>query len=68
MKSRENLPAGWDDQRVKKVLDHYEQQSEEEAVAEDDAAFEGDRSTVMRVPSDLVPKIREMIARHSRTS
>ena len=33
-------PPGWDEERVKRVLAHYEQQSEEEAVAEDEAAFE----------------------------
>ena len=34
------FPPGWDLERVKKVLSHYESQSEEEAVAEDEAAFE----------------------------
>lgn len=32
-------PPGWDLERVKNVLDLYESQSEEEAVAEDEAAF-----------------------------
>jgi hypothetical protein len=30
----------WDEERVKRVLGHYEQQSEEVAVAEDEAPFE----------------------------
>ena len=30
-----HFPPGWDEQRVQRVLSHYEQQSEEEAVAED---------------------------------
>lgn len=68
MKDHKDLPAGWDQKRLKKVLDHYEQQSEDEAVAEDKAGFEGDRSTVMRVPADLVPKIRDLIAKHAKTS
>ena len=33
-------PQGWDEARVKRVLAHYESQSEEEAVAEDEAAFD----------------------------
>lgn len=37
---RENrFPPGWDEERVKKVLSHYEEQTEREAVAEDEAAF-----------------------------
>lgn len=34
------FPKGWDEERVKRVLDHYEDQTEEEAVAEDEAAWE----------------------------
>jgi hypothetical protein len=33
-------PAGWDERRVRRVLEHYETQSDEEAVAEDEAAYE----------------------------
>ena len=32
------LPPGWDEERVQKVLKHYEEQTEDEAVAEDEAA------------------------------
>jgi len=31
------FPAGWSEERVKRVLALYEEQSEEEAVAEDEA-------------------------------
>ncbi len=34
------FPPGWDEERVRRVLEHYEAQSEEEAVAEDEAAYE----------------------------
>ncbi len=34
------FPLGWDDEQVRRVLVHYESQSEDEAVAEDEAAFE----------------------------
>jgi hypothetical protein len=43
---------------------HYEEQTEDEAVAEDEAAFEDSTQTVMEVPNELVPAIRELIARH----
>ncbi len=58
------FPPGWDAERVKRVLAHYESQSEEETVAEDEAAFEALGQTIMEVPSDLVPTIRELIAKH----
>jgi len=43
-------------------------QSEAEAVAEDEATFEGVAGTVMEVPSDLVPKVRELIAKHKKSA
>lgn len=36
-------PPGWDEQRVRRVIDHYENQTEEQAVAEDEAASETDK-------------------------
>ena len=37
---KSNYPPGWDEDRVRRVIAHYEQQTEEESVAEDEAAFE----------------------------
>ena len=43
------FPPGWNDQRVRNVLEHYEPQPEDEAVAEDDAAFADKAHTVMLI-------------------
>jgi len=32
------FPPGWDAERVPKILTHYEEQTEDKAVAEDEAA------------------------------
>ncbi|HUY13061.1 MAG TPA: hypothetical protein VMX16_05420 [Terriglobia bacterium] len=61
--SENKFPPGWDGERVQAVLAHYEQQTPEEAVAEDEAAFEGRDETVMKVPRNLVPAVRDLIAR-----
>ncbi|MGH9841053.1 MAG: hypothetical protein ACREEM_20040 [Blastocatellia bacterium] len=58
------FPPGWDDERTRRVLAHYETQSEGEALAEDEVAFEQQTDTVIEVPASLLPAIREMIARH----
>ena len=62
--SPNRFPPGWDEDRVRRVLAHYDEQTEEEAVAEDEAAAETTGQTVMEVPRPLVPVIRELIARH----
>jgi hypothetical protein len=61
------FPPGWDDKQIQKVIAHYESQTEEEAVAEDEAAFKDQTQTVMEIPTELVPMVRELIAKHQGT-
>ena len=61
---QDRFPPGWDEERVRQVLAHYEEQTEDEAVAEDEAALAESTQTVMEVPYELVPAIRELIAKH----
>jgi type II secretory pathway component PulC len=66
MSKRTKFPDGWDEFRVKRVLEHYEGQSEEQAVAEDEAASEQRDQTLMEVPNELVPTVRELIAKRRK--
>lgn len=56
------FPPGWDEKKVKGVLAHYENQTEEEAVEEDDAAFDSEE-TVMEIPKKLLPAVRRLLAK-----
>jgi len=58
------FPAGWDEERVRRILAHYEEQTEDEAVAEDEAAYEDTSQSVIEVPVELVGAVRELIAKH----
>ena len=58
------FPPRWDEERVRLVLDSCEKQTEEEAVAEDEAAFEDPTQTVMEIPNELVSMVRELVAKH----
>jgi hypothetical protein len=60
------FPQGWDEARVQRVLAHYETQTETEAVAADEAAFEAPDQALVGVPCELVPAVREMIAKHRK--
>ncbi len=66
MKKALRFPKGWDADRVRQVLARYESQSEDEALAEDEAAYETDGQTLMIVPTDLVPEIQQLVARRGR--
>lgn len=58
------FPKAWDDNKVQAVLAHYENQSGEDAVLEDELASNDQTKILMEVPKDLVSVVRELIARH----
>lgn len=62
--NQNDFPPGWDAERVGRVLAHYEAQTDLQAVAEDEAGVEDPTQTLMSVPTDLVPAVRELIAKH----
>lgn len=63
MTKQSQYPKGWDEARVKRVLDHYESQTEDKEITEDEAAYEDEEQTFIEVPNDLVPVVRELIAK-----
>ena len=58
------FPPGWDEKRIRKVLAHYEHQTEDEAMTVDEAVFGDSSQTVIELPKELVPTVRELIAKH----
>ena len=61
--SQQKFPPGWDEDRVREVLTHYEDQSEDEQFAEIEAAREDANITMMAIPTDLASEVRALIAR-----
>ncbi len=58
--SKQRYPRGWNESRVRRVLEYYESQTDQEAAAEIRSALE---NTTMEVPTALVPVVRELIAK-----
>ena len=56
-------PEGWNERKVRRVLRHYETQTEDEAIAEDEASYELKDQAVIVVPKKLVPEITKLIAK-----
>ena len=61
--SQTEFPPGWDEERVRRVLEHYESQTDEQAVAEDEVAYEATTHTVVEIPVELLPTVRELLAK-----
>jgi hypothetical protein len=60
--SDNKFPPNWDEQKARRVLADYDGQTEEDALAEDEAGIKSSE-TVMNIPHELVPKVRELIAK-----
>lgn len=58
-------PPGWNRKRAQAVIDHYENQSDDEAIAEAEAAYNAVGTTMMQVPVELVPQVQKLIARRA---
>ncbi len=65
---KQRFPAGWDEEKVRQVLAHYETQTDEQAAAEDASALKKSRQTLVQVPTELMPVIREIQAQHGTVS
>ena len=61
--TRQKYPPGWDGKRVTEVIAHYENQTEDEEHAEIEASLKAKNVTFMAIPTDLVPKVRALLAR-----
>ena len=53
MKNVTRFPEDWDEERVQRLLQHYKSQTEEEAVAEDEAVLEDTTQTLTEIPNAL---------------
>ncbi len=60
---KNQFPKGWDEHRVRKVIDHYENQTDTEALSEDESAWKKRTETFIEVPIKLLPQIRKLLAR-----
>jgi len=63
MAEPQGYSKGWDEAKVRAVIDHYENQTEDEQAAEIEAALEDERFTMMAVPLDIADEVRALIAR-----
>lgn len=66
MKNTTHFPPGWNEERVQRILRHYDSLSETEAVAEDEGVFEDATQAVMEIPNELVPAVRTLLAERAR--
>ena len=65
---KQKYPPGWNEKRVRKVIAHYENQTEQEEAEEIEQAVKDQNITMVAVPTSLVPKVLTLIQRRRRTA
>jgi hypothetical protein len=65
---KQQFPPGWNERRVRAVIDHYERLTDEELAREIEAAPELTEETLISVPTKLVPEVQKLIRRHQRSA
>lgn len=59
--TQNEFPPGWDEERVQSVIDYYENQTENEAFAEDESASQSKFSMLMEVFTGFGPFLCEWV-------
>ena len=61
---KNKFPPGFDEAKIKSIIEHYENQTEEEAVLEDETIINNEQQTMMQIPNNLVPIVRDLITQN----
>ncbi len=61
--STQNFPPGWDEARIREVIAHYENQTEDEQFVDIESTLEGEGLIMVAVPTALLAEVRALLAR-----
>jgi hypothetical protein len=62
--TQNKFPSGWDEKKVREIIEYYDSQTDEEVAAEIAAVCEG--YTMVEVPIELVALVASLVARYER--
>jgi hypothetical protein len=67
-RTKQKFPPGWNEQKVRAVIRHYEQLTDEELAREIETAPEVTDETLISVPTELLPAVRRLILQHRESA
>ena len=62
---KQKFPLGLNEKRVRQIIEHYENQSEDEQHAEIEARLREEGITMIAVPNKLVPEVYAVLAKQN---
>jgi hypothetical protein len=67
-KIKQEFPPGWNERKVRAVVQHYDRLTEDELAHEIETAEEVKDETLISVPTELLPMIQQLIVRHQQSA
>jgi hypothetical protein len=64
-KDPNRYPRGLNREKVQAIIAYYENQTDEEVIAEAEAAYRNPAFTMMAIPVELVPKVQKLISKRA---
>jgi hypothetical protein len=64
-KDLNRYPKGLNRKKVEALIAHYENQSDDRAIAEAEAAHRGTAFRMMAIPVELVPQVKRLLAKRA---
>jgi hypothetical protein len=65
---KQRFPPGWNERKVRAVIEHYDNLTEEEWAREIETAPEVTDETLISVPTELLPVVRKLIGQHQKSA
>jgi hypothetical protein len=65
---KQKFPPGWNERKVRAVIRHYEQLTDEELAREIENAPKVTNETLISVPTDLLPAVQKLILQYQKSA
>ena len=65
---RAKRSSRWSAAKIRRIMDYYDHQSDEEAAHEIETAKAAKDVSLIEVPTELLPQVRKLIARHRKSA
>ena len=67
-KIKQDFPLGWNERKVRAVIQHYDRLTDDELAHEIETAQEVTEETLISVPTELLPAVQKLIVRHQESA
>jgi len=67
-KINQEFPPGWNERKVRAVIQHYDELTDDELAHEIETAPEVSEETLISVPTELLPAVQKLIVRHQESA